>query len=415
MKLSIYQEKLCVGSLSTSDKGISFRYTQEFLATKTAAISLSLPLQVASFAQERCLPFFDGLLPEEQQRIDLSRLLHTSATSPMKLLAALAGECVGNLTILDEEMTIDEALQSSGYRELSMAELESLLQPQSMTRLGFIADRRLSLAGAQAKFGLYRSDDGQWFATQGLAPTTHIIKPASSRFDTLLMNEFFIMQLAAACDIPTAETQIVTAGSQHGLAVRRFDRQRVDDTVHRIAQEDFCQALAVMSHGKYEEDGGPGFANLFMLVQENLARPQAAARELLRLSLFNYLVGNEDAHAKNYSIVRNPATHGLELAPAYDLISTTFYQDLAQSLAMKMGTHYRIDRINSDDLAIFAHEIGISHKVVHSELQTLLDTIKSQLEAVTGATIDALPHCKDAAYELKAHLNRELEQRAKLL
>jgi len=408
MKLFIYRDITLVGELFTTPQGVSFQYAENYVQQTNHPISLSLPLQLTPFAQKETLPFFDNLLPEEQQRIDLSKFLHTSATSVMRLLSALAGECVGNLTILSDDMDISALKKESSYRKLPTEELEALLQPQSSERLHFVASRRLSLAGAQAKLGLYKADN-EWYATEGLAPTTHIIKPASSRFESLFANEFFMMQLAQACGLPTAATEIVNTGSLYALAIERFDRLSKDEQVIRLAQEDFCQALAVMSHKKYEAEGGPGLADLFQTTLLNTARPHKDILNLLRLVLFNYLIGNCDAHAKNFSLLRSHSTDALELAPAYDLISTTFYGDaFLHSMAMRIGQHSHLERITAADFDLFAEEVSISRQTLTNEMKSLCETITQSLEEVTAFVGESLPASKEAVRNLSIHVEKEM-------
>jgi len=415
MKLLVYQDSTLVGELFTAAQGVSFTYAPAYLQSAAYPISLSLPLTSEPFTQKNALPFFEGLLPEEQQRLDLSRFLHTSATSTMRLLKALAGECVGNLTLLDEDVSADAAHQENGYRALPADELELLLRPQSAERLRFLAYGRLSLAGAQAKFGLYE-EGGCWYATQGLAPTTHIIKPASAEYESLLLNEFFMMRLAQACGLSSATTSIVTAGSAYGLAVERFDRLRQPGCVARLGQEDFCQALSVMPQEKYEADGGPGFEQLFQTTLLYASSPREDLRQLMRVLLFNYLIGNCDAHAKNFSLVRDLSSGSLRLAPAYDLVSTTFYGDaLFRSMAMKIGEHSHIDRITTTDFELLSIKAGVSLRAISTEMALLREAIARALAEVTVQVTDELPSARDDAACLQTHVERELDLRSAVL
>jgi len=411
MKLLIYKEDTFVGELYTSTDGINFKYSQTYLETGGYPLSLSLPVQAETFPQSVALPFFDGLLPEGEQRRELSDILHLASTSTIKLLKALAGECVGNLTIIDEELEIASAQSESGYTLLSQGEIEALLRPQSIERTRFIANKRLSLAGAQAKFGLF-FESGEWFATRGLAPTTHIIKPASQFDPSLLINEFFIMRLAKSCDIKTPETSIIRFGAHSGFVVERFDRLRLDNKVIRLGQEDFCQALSIMPGAKYENDGGPGFKELFATTLHYTSRPAQNIQRLLRLVLFNYLVGNCDAHAKNFSLLQNHKNGHLALAPAYDLVSTTFYGDrLLNSMAMRIGEHSRIDKIDAEDFAIFSEETGISLKTIIAELHMLRDTLAGQIGGVVEEIGQEAGEYLPEAKKLREHLLKELDQR----
>jgi serine/threonine-protein kinase HipA len=400
--------------LYASKDGINFSYDAKYLASDVMPLSVSMPLREEPFPQNIALPFFDGLLPEGEQRRELGEALHIASTSTMKMLSALAGECVGDLILIDDNMDIAQTFADAGYVPLSTGDLEKLLRPQSIERTRFIAAKRLSLAGAQAKIGLFW-EHGQWFATRGLAPTTHIIKPAS-RFDpTVLANEFFMMRLAKSCGLDIPKTWITRAGAHCGFVVERFDRLKVDGKVIRLGQEDYCQALSVMPEAKYENNGGPGLKDLFTTTLLHTTPPRPNLQKLLRIVVFNYLTGNCDAHAKNFSLLRGPDTTSLSLAPAYDLVCTTFYGErLLSSMAMRLGIHSRIDRVDAQDFALFAEEAGISFKVVADMMTLLRDAVAEQVDAVLASVTDEAPEYAPIARELRDHLLKEMESRVRL-
>jgi serine/threonine-protein kinase HipA len=414
MRLFVYKEDMMAGELFTSDAGVCFKYSQDYRGPTAYPLSLSLPVRAEAFPQSAALPFFEGLLPEGEQRRELSNLLHVSPTSTMKLLRALAGECVGNLVILDEEMEIADIVRESAYVPLDSRELEALLRPQSTERMRFIANRRLSLAGAQPKIGLYYGQ-GEWFAAKGLASTTHIVKPASLFDPSLLINEFFAMRLAKGCDIEVPKTDIIRCKDHYGFVVERFDRKRLAEKIVRLGQEDFCQALSVMPDAKYENDGGPGFKQLFATALHHTSRPLQNIQRLLRLVLFNYLTGNCDAHAKNFSLLQDPDSGLLSLAPAYDLVCTTFYGDrLSRSMAMRIGGHSRIDSISTEDFALFSKETGISLEAIAAEMRSLCDSITEQLDRTVEAVGQEAEGFLPVAKQLREHHLRELGQRIML-
>jgi serine/threonine-protein kinase HipA len=414
MNLRLYRDDVLVGELFTSEDGIGFIYDQAYRLAGGYPISVSMPLRQDAYPQKTALPFFEGLLPEGEQRRELSNILHLASASTIKLLAALAGECVGNLIILDDEMDIAEVQADSAYTPLKSGQLEALLKPQSVERTRFLAAKRLSLAGAQAKLGLYW-EAGEWFATQGLAPTTHIIKPASQFDPTVLANELYLMRLSARCGIRVPKTWIVRSGEYRGLAVERFDRVREAGRVVRLAQEDFCQALAIIPGAKYENDGGPGLSELFSVILKNAQPPLPSLTRLLELVLFNYLVGNCDAHAKNFSLLRDHATGQLALALAYDLVCTTFYGErLFSSMAMRIGRHSQIDKINAEDFALFAEEVGLEYAAVAKTLNRLKDQIACVAGQMIAEVSDEIPEMKHTVVQLSEHIQRGLEKRVVL-
>ncbi|MDR2196845.1 MAG: HipA domain-containing protein [Coriobacteriales bacterium] len=415
MILSIHNERERVGTLSTSKSGICFSYDQAYVEAGGFPLSLSMPLREEAFPERIALPFFDGFLPEGEQRRELSNLLHISSTSTMKLLGALAGECVGNLIVLEDGMSVEAMRQHDGYVPLDEAELEELLRPRSALRTRFIAQRRLSLAGAQAKIGLYREGD-RWFATTGLFPTTHIIKPVSLFDPSLLANEFFTMRLAHACGLQVPAVDILRCGESHGLVLERFDRRLSKAGIMRIGQEDFCQALSVMPASKYENDGGPGYAAVFETTTRHTSPPLPSLRMLLKTVVFNFLIGNCDAHAKNFSLLRDQTTGALSLAPAYDLLSTTYYGNrLLRSMAMSLGRHSVIDRVDDEDFALFAKETGVSLAAVTNEFAELRTVLAKTLHSIPGQLIDEAPLFAHDFHDLREHLLRELEVRRHIL
>ena len=95
MKLNVFFGNEIAGSLeSTADRGVVFCYDNAYLENKNAVpLSASLPLQKEEFSQKQCIPFFSGLLPEEDSRKKIADYLLISETSTFKLLEALGGEC----------------------------------------------------------------------------------------------------------------------------------------------------------------------------------------------------------------------------------------------------------------------------------------------------------------------------------
>ena len=87
------------------------------------------------------------------------------------------------------------------------------------------------------------------------------------------------------------------------------------------------------------------------------SNPLQDISKFLKSILFNYLIGNCDAHAKNYSLI---TTEGkIYLSPLYDLVSTTIYKSLTQKMAMKIGTEYDIKKITRSDFTKQAELCGI--------------------------------------------------------
>jgi serine/threonine-protein kinase HipA len=112
------------------------------------------------------------------------------------------------------------------------------------------------------------------------------------------------------------------------LVVERYDRIRSqDEQLQRLHQEDFSQALGIPSRIKYQNEGGPDLANCFQLIRRASTRPARDLIHLFNAVTFNFLIGNNDAHGKDFSLLytRKGEEQSVQLAPLYDLVSTASY------------------------------------------------------------------------------------------
>lgn len=174
-----------------------------------------------------------------------------------------------------------------------------------------------------------------------------------------MQNEGFCLALASALKLDVVKAEVQHVQGRSYLLVERHDRKRVGNAERvRIHQEDFCQALAIAPENKYQNEGGPNLAQSFDLLRR-VTRPSAL--EILKLVdcvIFNALIGNYDAHGKNFSLIYQP--QGAVLAPLYDALSTAVYPQLTDKMAMKLGGKYRFSELHARHWEKFAHEAGLS-------------------------------------------------------
>lgn len=131
----------------------------------------------------------------------------------------------------------------------------------------------------------------------------------------------------------------------------------------RVHQEDFCQALGIVPELKYQNEGGPNLTQCFELVRR-ATRPNAP--QILRLFdyvIFNALIGNHDAHAKNFSLLYSGKTP--VLAPLYDALSTAVYPTLTPKMAMKIGSKYKFSEVQARHWEQLAESVGPDHGVLN--------------------------------------------------
>jgi len=144
------------------------------------------------------------------------------------------------------------------------------------------------------------------------------------------------MRLASQAGLETARVEIGVAGDIQFLQVERYDRRELSDgRIERIHQEDFCQALGVSPELKYQQEGGPNLKKCFELVRSVCSIPGPDLLRLFDAVVLNYLIGNCDAHGKNFSLLREGTT--VRLSPLYDLVSTHAYPELRFELMLLNG------------------------------------------------------------------------------
>jgi serine/threonine-protein kinase HipA len=346
----------CVGVL-TQDKGyLSFQYLPHWLESKHAQpLSQSLPLRAESFDDRMAKPFFAGLLPEGDKRTAVANIFKVSSKNDFALLDGIGGECAGALILLEPgQMPPAEALVSESIEWLDDNQLLAVLeQLPKRPLLAGESGLRLSLAGAQEKLPVVlREAPGKSNLNHleiGLPknniPSSYILKPAISGIEGSVCNEAFCLALARELKLDAAAAHIGYAKDKTYLLVERYDRFLDEGQLRRIHQEDFCQALGVPPELKYQNEGGPTISDGFALVRKVTSPSAPNVLQLLDYIIFNCLVGNNDAHAKNFSLLYGQ--NGAQLAPLYDVLSTAVYSDLSDKMAMKIGSKYRFHELHA--------------------------------------------------------------------
>ncbi|MHB2025893.1 MAG: HipA domain-containing protein [Elusimicrobiota bacterium] len=369
--LNVYWGTRLAGRLWLNEKSnLIFQYDSSWLTASGACpLSLHLPLQKEPFASDYARPFFANLLPEADVRTRIARGLGVSESNDFKLLEELGGDCAGALSLLPEGASPD---MDGDYEPISPKELDHMIEEMPQRPLLTAKEgARLSLAGAQEKIPVY-VNDGKIFLPRGSHPSSHILKPAITRFKNTVENEAFCMTLAAEAGLPVPKATI-RKGRQRAYLIERYDRRLVDGKLTRIHQEDFCQALGVNSGRKYEAEGGPGLKACFALLDKHSSEPIVDKRNLLRAVVFNYLIGNCDAHAKNFSLILDNGM--VRLAPFYDLISTRVYGSLNVKFAMRIGGQWRDEWVSKENWLQLAEEAGVGAKAVLAICQGLGETV----------------------------------------
>jgi serine/threonine-protein kinase HipA len=406
----VWFDALHVGDVTVSEAGaLGFAYTEAWLATEGAfPLSVTLPLGAGEYSSEVISPWLANLLPEEEQLSILTRTLGLDRADTLAVLNEIGGDTAGALSF---GVPSDRA----AWRYTPLTEFYGTNDPESALNRHFedLQQRpflvgeegvRLSLAGGQKKTALAVLDadgapvlrlpgDGDALAIpcHG-APSTVILKPDNPVLPGIVENEAYCLRLAQAIGIEAASATILPAGNRKAICVLRYDRRLSrSGALQRQHQEDFAQANGVAPGRKYERGTlkGPGLA---ILLGTGRHLPPTDALALLDQLIFNILVANTDAHAKNYSL-RLPVGENPRLAPLYD-VSTVLpwprvVQYLAQNIAGRKRRPADIDARHWDSIA---ETIGYRPADVRKRVQELVDALVAKRVAVTQA-VQALPGC----------------------
>lgn len=364
--LSVWSNGERVGTWTIPARAeMQFIYDKAWMASPVGRpLSLSLPYTGdQALRGDRVRHFFDNLLPDSEPiRKRLATRYKLDTIEAFDLLQEIGRDCVGAIQLLREDQAPTDVKRIDG-KPMSDEEVEQhLIQATTANPIGIHADEddlRISLAGAQEKTALLWHNGG-WMLPRGATPTSHILKlplglVGHRKADLIssVENEWLCMNLLAEFGLPVAATAILTFGSQKVLSVERFDR-KMDASgtwLMRLPQEDFCQALGVPPHLKYENDGGPGLADLAAVLRGSV-RAEDDLTTLLAAQVLFWLLAAPDGHAKNFSIRLLPEGR-YALTPLYDVMSiwpiegggANQYSRHKAKLAMAIigkNKHYRI-------------------------------------------------------------------------
>lgn len=360
-KLNIFYEDKKVGTLFRDEDLIySFSYSESWLNEKEAfQLSLAMPLRKEKFGNKITLSFFENLLPEGEARDALEK--SSEFEGAYELLKNFGKDCAGAIIISAEEQSPFQLNKESSKSIIKMNEIfKAIEEKRSVAEV--IANHDpgyLSIAGAQDKFAAIY-ENGKFYLPKNGRPTTHIVKVPIYRSGVKesVYNEYYCMRLAklVGFNIPNCE---VLDHEKHPLfIIERYDR-KIGEHVKRIHQQDFCQAQGLVSEEKYEAKGGPSLEDNYNLIKSNVSvkKRSKALFEYLDWICFNILIGNNDSHSKNISLLLVDGK--IELAPFYDLLCTAIYPKLKRTFSFKIGDRDDASRIGKNQFEMVDHQLGL--------------------------------------------------------
>ena len=394
-----------IGKLTRKISGdVKFAYTSEHLGLPDPLpLSLSLPLQEIPYGDVATRSFFGNLLQERDQPLKEVRERHgIESTDVVGLLLHLGADCAGAVSVLPEGSgpTKVPGNLETDYNVLSREDLVALVRALYLrTALPNELRDPSPLTGMQSKISiLWSGEESYALPKPGTgAPTTHVMKvPDRDHLNDPAL-EFLSLQISEQCGVLTVPSARLEFSGIPALITYRFDRAfNAQEQVIRLHQEDFAQALSLPPSLKYQRHGMErrrfDAASIGRLLNDT-ANPDIARRFLLKLTLFDVLIGNVDGHAKNHALLYSRGTRP-DVAPRYDVIPTRLDENLTDELSYTIGSAKTLQAIDREQLSAFLSDIGITRKsaqigVTNAALTDIVPILAGHLGNL--AQLDQLP------------------------
>lgn len=264
----------------------------------------------------------------------------------------------------------------SGLKLLSpkLAQLHDFpYTPKQQVLLAAQLSEKMSIQGVQPKLSVILNLPKETFEIVE-QNGTFILKPPHQIYDELPQNEDLTMKLASIVGIEVPlHGMVYNADRSLTYFIKRFDRLPKNQ---KLAVEDFSQLLKFSRETKYDAS----MEKMIPVIEKHCTFPMIEKLKFFRLVLFNFLVGNEDMHIKNYSLIRRKDR--VELSPAYDLLNTTIVLNTKEEIALPLrGKKSRLNR--SDLIDYFAIEkLSLTRPSVEKIMKQFHDSIAKWEERI---------------------------------
>lgn len=404
--LNIWLHERVVATLRRTRSDVRLEYEADEIrrsGTGAVVLSASLVTRRKGYGGNAVLYWLEGLLPEGEARTTLESMFDVRRGDAFGLLRHLGRECAGAVAFLP----VNEERAIPGQpTPLSDAELEEAIRNLPAHPLGVTSESGISLGGLQSKLLVCRTDKGWALPTNG-ALSTHIMKPAPLQHPELARAEAYAMRIARGAGLDVAAVEVVKVGERDVLIVERFDREIIGGIVHRLHQEDACQALGIdpRDRHKYQQrNGGPSYGQIAKLLVTHAMDRNKELQALAEAVVLTCMIGNTDAHAKNHSFMIDNGM--LSFAPIYDASPTVSFVH-GRQLAMYVGGSVTIGEVNRMQLALEAQSWGLSRDVAIDVVDNALLRLGRAVE-----NTDASGVSRAVGDDVKFYSSRLLETRS---
>ena len=220
---------------------------------------------------------------------------------------------------------------------------------------------KLSIQGIQPKLSLKLNTKKQVFEIVAKGGK-FILKPPHQIYEEVPENEDVTMRLASRVGIEVPfHGMIYNVDGSLSYFIQRFDRLPKGK---KLGVEDFSQLLGFSRETKYEAS----MEKIIPVIEKHCTFPRLEKIKLFKRVIFNFLVGNEDMHLKNYTLIRRDDK--VELSPAYDLLNTTILLKATEEIALSIRG--KKSRLTKEDLIDYfgCERLQISEIILQKELES---------------------------------------------
>ena len=389
IKLRVWANHQPMGWFGHEAAQYFFQYDAQWLSDESAfALTPLFALQEQPYRGDAVKTFFANLLPEGLPLEEVLNQIQIRDANTFEIIGEMGVDLPGVLSVLPEGKEPDAQQK---YSELSKEELSRRVKDRSQKKPFLTSNEqtRMSLAGAQDKVGLrYDGKRDVLYDSVGGSPTTHIVKPDSrlERYQPSAINEYLCMRLAREMQLPVPHVDLLHV-PETLYVVERYDRAVVKGDIVCLHQIDACQLLGVGADWKYERQGALVSLKKIVAAFRNLKLTGKDLLSVQRWVMFNYLIGNSDAHAKNISLTVN--SHGYALAPFYDLLCVQVYGD--NELALFIGDERTYDSVGAHSWEAFCEDCGFGFKPTMRQFRKIATDIRKSWDKTVATALREHP------------------------
>lgn len=241
---------------------------------------------------------------------------------------------------------------------------------------------KLSISGVQPKLSMRLDGDQLNPVARG---GQFILKPQTQDFAELPKNEYLCMSMGKRFGLRIAPCLLLElSDGTPAYVVKRFDRYKRGQRIEKLACEDMQQIL-----------GGPdkyagSHEQIARAVREHCTFVPLELQRLFEVVIFNFAIGNGDAHRKNFSLLTSE-DGTIALSPAYDVVSSRLAIP-AESDELALTVNGKSNRLRRADFVAFAEHISVAPDYADRQITKLLNLRGTFTEMIDASLLSSDLH-----------------------